>query len=154
MNSLSMLSPVGALVVEEDDGAIVAIRWASAPAGNGSPLLAETARQLDAYFAGQLHDFDLPLRPEGSAFELSVWDQMRQIPRGETRTYGELAAALGSAPRAIGGACGKNPIPVIIPCHRVLGKTGLGGYSGEGGLDTKRKLLALEGALAREPVFV
>jgi len=154
MNSLSIPSPVGRFVIEEDGGGVVAIRWAAEPAGNGSPLLAEAARQLDAYFAGRLREFDLPLRPSGSGFELSVWDRMRQIPYGATQTYGELAAALGSAARAVGGACGRNPIPIVIPCHRVLGKTGMGGYSGQGGLDTKRKLLALEGALAREPMFV
>ena len=71
----------------------------------------------------------------------------KQIPYGKTRSYGELAAAIGSAPRAVGGACGKNPIPIVIPCHRVLSKAGLGGYSGSGGLKTKETLLALEGAL-------
>ena len=78
---------------------------------------------------------------------------MQDIPYGETRSYGELAAAIGSAPRAVGGACGRNPIPIVIPCHRVLGKTGLGGYSGSGGLKTKEALLALEGALSRELKF-
>jgi methylated-DNA-[protein]-cysteine S-methyltransferase len=72
---------------------------------------------------------------------------MQAIPYGETRSYGDLAEAVGSAPRAVGGACGRNPIPIVIPCHRVLAKTGLGGYSGEGGLATKRRLLALEGVL-------
>jgi methylated-DNA-[protein]-cysteine S-methyltransferase len=147
MSSLSMPSPVGALTLEEEDGNLVAIRWADAMLGNGSPLLAEAARQLDAYFAGRLDRFDLPLAPRGSPFERRVWAQMQQIPYGETRCYGELAAAIGSAPRAVGRACGKNPIPIVIPCHRVLAKGGLGGYSGEGGLQTKRHLLALEGTL-------
>jgi methylated-DNA-[protein]-cysteine S-methyltransferase len=147
MNSLSISSPVGDLVLDEDGGAIVAIRWSNETTGNGSPLLAEAARQLDAYFAGELSQFDLPLRPAGSAFERSVWDQMQKIRYGETRCYGDLASAIGSAPRAVGGACGKNPIPIVIPCHRVLSKAGLGGYSGSGGLKTKQALLALEGAL-------
>jgi methylated-DNA-[protein]-cysteine S-methyltransferase len=147
MNSLSISSPVGALVLDEDGTAIVAIRWSRETAGNGSPLLAEAAQQLDAYFAGKLSRFDLPLRPAGSAFERSVWDQMQRIPYGETRCYGDLASAIGSAPRAVGGACGKNPIPIVIPCHRILSKAGLGGYSGSGGLKTKQTLLALEGAL-------
>jgi methylated-DNA-[protein]-cysteine S-methyltransferase len=150
MASLSISSPVGNLIVEEDQDAIVAIRWSDDSAANGSPLLIEAARQLDAYFAGELADFDLPLRPAGSAFERSVWAQMQIIPYGETRSYGDLAAALGSAPRAVGGACGKNPIPIVIPCHRVLGKGWLGGYSGAGGLKTKQTLLTLEGARARE----
>ena len=147
MNHLSIASPVGPLVLDEDEGALIAIRWDTAPGANGSPLLAEAARQLDAYFAGTLASFDLPLRPQGSPFEQLVWTAMQQIPYGETRCYGDLAAAIGSAPRAVGGACGRNPIPIVIPCHRVLAKAGLGGYSGSGGLKTKETLLALEGGL-------
>jgi methylated-DNA-[protein]-cysteine S-methyltransferase len=144
MPSLSIPSPIGQLTIDESDDAIVAIRWADAPAGNGSPLLAEAARQLAAYFAGRLSHFDLPLAPAGSPFEARVWSAMQAIPYGETRSYGDLAQAIGSAPRAVGGACGKNPIPIVIPCHRVLAKTGLGGYSGSGGFATKQSLLALE----------
>ena len=147
MPSLSIPSPVGQLTIDENDGAIVAIRWADARAGNGSPLLAEAARQLAAYFDGGRHRFDLPLAPAGTLFEARVWVAMQAIPYGETRCYGDLAQAVGSAPRAVGRACGKNPIPIVIPCHRVLAKGGLGGYSGEGGLATKQRLLALEGAL-------
>ena len=146
MPSLSMPSPVGQLTIEEEGEQITAIRWGNGAAGNGSPLLAEAARQLGAYFASSLREFDLPLRPHGSAFEARVWAAMQQIPYGETRCYGDLAAAVGSAPRAVGRACGKNPIPIVIPCHRVLAKVGLGGYSGSGGLATKQRLLALEGA--------
>jgi methylated-DNA-[protein]-cysteine S-methyltransferase len=145
MNSLSISSPVGNLVLDEQDGAIVAIRWAEGVGGNGSPLLAEAARQIDAYFAAKLKGFDLPLRPAGSVFERRVWDAMLRIPYGETRCYGDLAGELGSAARAVGGACGKNPIPIVIPCHRVLGKGWMGGYSGAGGLKTKQALLAIEG---------
>jgi methylated-DNA-[protein]-cysteine S-methyltransferase len=155
MPSLSIPSPVGELTIAEKGDAIVAIGWADAagerPVGNGSPLLAEAARQLDAYFAGHLTRFDLPLAPSGSPFEISVWTAMGEIPYSETRCYGELAAMIGSAPRAVGRACGKNPIPIVIPCHRVLAKTGLGGYSGSGGLATKRHLLALEGASGLNP---
>jgi methylated-DNA-[protein]-cysteine S-methyltransferase len=147
LNSLSISSPVGDLVLEEDGGAVVAIRWADRAGGNGSDLLAEAARQLEAYFAGKLSRFDLPLRPAGSGFERRVWSAMQDIPYGETRCYGDLAASVSSAPRAVGGACGRNPIPIVIPCHRVLGKGWLGGYSGSGGLETKKALLALEGAL-------
>ena len=147
MPSLSMPSPIGHLTIDEQDDAIVAIRWADEPAGNGSPLLAEAARQLAAYFAGQLTDFDLPLAPAGSPFEKRVWSAMQQIPYGETRCYGDLADTIHSAPRPVGRACGRNPIPVVVPCHRVLAKGGMGGYSGVGGLDTKRALLRLEGAL-------
>src|SRR5713101_9582799 len=147
MPSLSIPSPIGQLTIDEADDAIVAIRWADAPAGNGSPLLAEAARQLAAYFDGRLSHFDLPLAPAGSPFEARVWSAMQAIPYGETRSYGDLAHTVASAPRAVGRACGKNPIPIVIPCHRVLAKGGLGGYSGEGGLATKQRLLALEGAL-------
>jgi methylated-DNA-[protein]-cysteine S-methyltransferase len=147
MNSLSIPSPVGNLVLEEEAGALVAIRWADGGRSNGSPLLVEAAHQLDAYFAGKLSRFDLPLRPAGSKHEQRVWKAMQAIPYGKTRSYGELAADIHSAPRAVGGACGKNPIPIVIPCHRVLAKAGLGGYSGSGGLKTKQTLLALEGAL-------
>jgi len=151
MSSLSMPSPIGHLTIEERDEKIVAISWANRPAGNGSPLLAEVARQLQAYFDGKLSHFDLPLAPAGSPFEKRVWSAMQKIPYGETRCYGDLAAAISSAPRAVGGACGKNPIPIVIPCHRVLAKAGLGGYSGAGGLDTKQVLLRLEGALPESP---
>ena len=147
MPSLSMTSPVGRLTIEEADDTIVAIRWADSPQGNDSMLLNEAARQLDAYFAGKLSRFDLPLRPQGTPFEGRVWAAMQQIPYGETRSYGDLAGAIGSVPRAVGRACGRNPIPIVIPCHRVLARDGLGGYSGDGGLATKTRLLALEGAL-------
>ena len=149
MPSLSIPSPVGQLTIDEEDEAIVAIRWADMPAGNGSPLLTEAARQLDAYFAGRLSNFDLPLAPAGSAFEARVWSAMQTIPYGETRSYGDLADMIGSAPRPVGRACGHNPIPIVIPCHRVLARSGLGGYSGQGGLVTKQRLLALEGALRK-----
>jgi methylated-DNA-[protein]-cysteine S-methyltransferase len=147
MATLSMPSPIGTLTIEEEDERIVAIHWGDdAAGGNGSPLLDEAARQLTAYFAGRLTQFDLPLAPEGSPFECRVWAAMQTIPYGETRCYGDLAAQIGSAARAVGRACGKNPIPVVIPCHRVLAKGGLGGYSGDGGLATKTRLLTLEGA--------
>src|SRR5438128_12351474 len=107
MPLLSIPSPVGQLTIEEEDGAIVAIRWADMPAGNGSPLLIEAARQLEAYFAGQLSHFDLPLAPAGSPFEARVWAAMQQIPYGETRCYGDLASAVGSAPRPVGRARGR-----------------------------------------------
>ena len=109
-----------------------------------SPVLLAARRWLDAYFAGERPDAaDVPLAPRGTAFQLRVWDALLSIPYGETRTYGELAAELGSSPRAVGAAVGRNPISVIIPCHRVLGAGGsLTGYAG--GLDRKQALLELE----------
>ncbi|MGH7060966.1 MAG: methylated-DNA--[protein]-cysteine S-methyltransferase [Stellaceae bacterium] len=145
-NSMTIDSPVGRLTITEADGAVVQIRWGDGGEGDETtPLLAEAMRQLDAYFARRLRCFDLPLRPAGSAFDQRVWAAMQQIAYGQTRRYGELAMEVGSAPRAIGGACGRNPIPIVIPCHRVLASGGLGGYSGGEGLATKRTLLALEG---------
>src|ERR1700675_1979142 len=132
MPSLSIPSPIGQLTIDELDEAIVAIRWADAPAGNGSPLLGEAARQLTAYFDGRLSGFDLPLAPAGSPFESRVWSAMQRIPYGETRSYGDLATAVGSAPRAGGRACGKNPIPIVIRYHRVLAKGGVGGLRRRG----------------------
>ena len=146
MPSLSIPSPVGRLTIDEKGGKIAAISWGDHPSGNGSPLLEEAARQLQAYFAGKRSHFDLPLAPDGTPFEQQVWAAMQRIPYGQTRSYGELAHEVSSAPRAVGRAIGKNPIPIVIPCHRVLAKGGLGGYSGEGGLTTKTRLLTLEGA--------
>ncbi len=102
-------------------------------------------RQLDAYFQGRLTAFDLPLAPRGSDFQQAVWQAMLAIPYGETRSYSELAAAVGSpsASRAVGSAAGRNPIPVIIPCHRIIGSDGaMVGFGG--GIKTKKYLLALE----------
>jgi methylated-DNA-[protein]-cysteine S-methyltransferase len=144
---LSLHSPVGPLLLEQAGGALVSIGWSPERAASDDPVLIETARQLEAYFAGRLRNFDLPLRPAGSSFEQQVWTHMRAIPFGQTRCYGELAAAIGSAARAVGRACGRNPIPIVIPCHRVLARSGLGGYSGSGGPETKHTLLRLEGVL-------
>ena len=146
MPSFSMPSPIGHLTIDEQDDAIVAIRWADAPAGNGSPLLAEAARQLAAYFAGQLTDFDLPLAPQGTEFQRTVWRNLQDIPYGETISYGELAKRIHNpnASRAVGLANGRNPISILVPCHRVIGADGsLTGYGG--GLARKQWLLAHEG---------
>ncbi|HTI87903.1 MAG TPA: methylated-DNA--[protein]-cysteine S-methyltransferase [Alphaproteobacteria bacterium] len=154
MPSISMDSPVGRLLLRERDGAIVAIDWSgAAETSKASPLLRRAKSALERYFAGTLNDFDIPLAPQGTAFQKRVWDEMCRIPFGETITYGELARRVGSAPRAIGGACGSNPIPIIVPCHRVVAAAGKpGGYSGAGGLDTKAWLLSHERAtIARHP---
>lgn len=149
MPSLSMPSPVGQLTIEASNNAIVGIRWADDSSGEPTPLLREAQRQLQNYFAGRLHGFDLPLAARGSSFEHRVWDAMCAIPYGETRSYGDLAHMIDSGPRAIGRACGRNPIPIIVPCHRILARGGLGGYSGGAGLPTKQYLLALESRLRK-----
>jgi len=143
-------SPVGPLTLTERDGAIVEVTWRARVGAktHASPLLDEARQQLAAYFARKLMRFDLPLAPAGSEFQQQVWQAMLRIPFGATKTYGEIATALGANARAVGGACGSNPIPVIIPCHRIVGAGDtLGGYSGAGGAATKRFLLTLEGAL-------
>ncbi len=112
-------------------------------------MLTEAARQLDRYFARKLERFDLPLAQRGTDFQKRVWAAMRDIPYGETATYGGMAMALGSGPRPVGMACARNPIPIIVPCHRVLGSGGKeGGFSGGKGLPTKRQLLATRGRRA------
>ena len=148
MPQLSFHSPVGELTVSEEDGVIVSLDWGWAKDNKSTPLLRKAKQQLDQYFDGKRMDFDLPLSPAGTLFQKKVWRLMSKIPYGHTKTYGDVAKALKSAARAVGGACGANHIPIIIPCHRVLGSNGaLGGYSGDGGLDTKTALLKLEGAM-------
>ena len=138
-------TPVGRLGIAEREGRIVRVSWSAPPEGEPTPLLTEAARQVAAYFAGELRDFDLPLDPGGGDLEARVFAAMRAIPYGATRTYGDIAGDLGTWGQPVGQACGANPIPVIIPCHRVLSATGLGGYSGAGGVETKIALLKLEG---------
>lgn len=150
MAYLSFSSPVGDLTLFEEDGALVALEWGRAENGSETPLLRGARRQIDDYFVGRRRAFDLPLSPAGSPFQRRVWEAMRAIPFGDRRSYGEIAAEIGSAPRAVGGACGRNPLPILIPCHRVVAANGrLGGYSGEGGAVTKRSLLDLESARRR-----
>ena len=144
-------SPVGRLAIEGDHDAVTSVRWSSGEsAGDTSTtaVLEEAVRQLEQYFAGKRTRFDLPLAARGTDFQKSVWNMMCEIPFGGTATYGGMAMALGSGPRAVGMACGRNPIPIIVPCHRVLGSGGKeGGFSGGQGLPTKRQLLALEGVV-------
>jgi methylated-DNA-[protein]-cysteine S-methyltransferase len=146
MPSASLNTPIGPLTIDSDAGAIWRLRWCDEPEGPQTPELKEGLRQLAAYFDGTLTEFDLPLQVHGSDLQRAVCDAMRAIPFGETRTYGDLSADLGVPAQAIGGACGGNPIAVIIPCHRILGASTLGGFSGMGGIETKVWLLRHEGA--------
>ena len=146
MPSLAIDTQFGALCVAETEGAITAITWRGVSEGEPTPLLREAARQVAAYAAGTLTAFDLPLSPKGGPLQQDVMREMLAIPYGETRSYGDIAKALGVAAQPIGQACGANPIPVIIPCHRVTGTNGLGGFSGMGGVETKVALLRHEGA--------
>jgi len=137
---------IGPISVAERDGAIVGVRLGQAGGDERSELLDEALAQLAAYFAGTLTAFDLPLAPAGSPFQKAVYDAMLRIPFGDTMTYGEIASALDSPAQPVGQACGSNPIALIIPCHRVVGASGLGGFSAAGGVDTKVALLRHEGA--------
>lgn len=146
MRSAVLETPVGTLCVTENEGAIVRLAWGQPEAVSDSALLREALQQLRQYFEGSRTEFTLPLNPPGNAFQLQVCAAMSAIPFGETRTYGEIARTLGSAAQPVGNACGANPVPVIIPCHRVLAANGLGGFSGAGGVEAKVALLRLEGA--------
>ena len=137
---------LGVFSIEETDGAITALHWRAAKMDEETPLLVEARRQLIAYAQGDLTEFDLPLVPEGGPLQQAVLAEMRAIPFGETKTYGEIAKVVGAPAQAVGQACGANTIPVIIPCHRVTGTGGLGGFSGMGSVETKVELLRHEGA--------
>ncbi|MBI4968801.1 MAG: methylated-DNA--[protein]-cysteine S-methyltransferase [Rhodospirillales bacterium] len=146
MTQLSFHSPLGDLTLTDEGGRIISLDWGWARDQGTTPLLQKAKKQVLDYLQGRLRKFDLPVDPPGTAFQRSVWRQMQAIPFGKTRSYAELAARLKSGPRAVGGACGKNPIPIIIPCHRVVGSGGgLGGFSSPGGVDTKKRLLSIEG---------
>ncbi|MDF1717273.1 MAG: methylated-DNA--[protein]-cysteine S-methyltransferase [Antarcticimicrobium sp.] len=146
MPRLSVETPVGVLTLTEEDGAITRVDWQEGGVDD-TPLLRRARQQVTEYFAGARQTFDLPLRVDGSAFQRAVCAAMLEIPFGETRTYGEIARDLGQSAQAVGRACGHNPIPVLIPCHRVMGADGkLTGYSGQGGVETKVALLRHEGA--------
>lgn len=144
MAVLSLHSPVGDLSIAEHDGAIVSVEWGWASRQDPTALLRRAKEQLDAYFDSDLTEFGLPLAPDGSPYRQKVWLALCAIPYGATRSYLDIARVAGGSPRSVGGANGSNPIPIIIPCHRVVATSGIGGYSGGEGLPTKRALLALE----------
>ena len=144
-------TPVGPLLLVAEDGGLTALHFGAGP-GPGErddtdPVLVATATQLREYFAGDRKEFDLPLAPRGTEFQRAVWQRLCEIPYGTTVTYGELARRVGNpaASRAVGLANGRNPIAIVVPCHRVIGSNGkLIGFAG--GVDTKRTLLGLESA--------
>ena len=145
-------TPIGRIVLEGDGDVLIGLRLPNA-VGHGrrdeeSPVLKEAATQLEEYFAGERTEFDLRMELDGTPFQKEVWAELTRIPYGETISYGELARRVGrpKGPRAVGQANGRNPIAIIVPCHRVLASNGIGGYGG--GLKVKRSLLALEGVSA------
>lgn len=145
MRHLTVQTPTGPFTVTETDGVITAARWGGQGVDD-SAVLQRARVQIEGYFSGAITVFDLPLAVGGSVFQRDVCAAIAAIPFGETRTYGDLAKALGAPAQAVGQGCGGNPIPLIIPCHRVLGAKGLGGFSGGVGVETKVWLLRHEGA--------
>ena len=139
-------SPVGALGANGVDDAVTDLLWGQAGNLIAGALHRQVQDELDAYFWGKLRQFQIPVAPRGNTFQQRFYAALFAIPYGETRTYGDLAKELGVSAQAIGQACGANPIAIIIPCHRVIGANGLGGYSGAGGIEAKVTLLRLEGA--------
>lgn len=141
-------TPVGKLCIGEREGAITRVTWNQIPADAAeeeTELIRKCKQELDEFFRGERTTFDLPLAPEGTPFQKKVWEALREIPYGETRTYKDIAIAVGSPKgfRAVGMANNKNPIAILIPCHRVIGSDGkLVGYAA--GMETKTFLLALE----------
>lgn len=144
MRRLSLVTPFGPVSLSEENGALCALHWREGT--ETSDLIEEGLSQLEAYFSGRLRVFDLPI-----AFRPGLTGQVQRlmtaIPMGETRTYGQLAQALKTPAQAIGQACGANPLPLVVPCHRVLGLVTIGGFSAPGGVETKAWLLRHEGAL-------
>jgi methylated-DNA-[protein]-cysteine S-methyltransferase len=148
MSTRWMDSPIGGLRLHASAGLLTMIEFDAEPQGSrvADPLLDDAERQLGEYFAGERRDFDLPLANDGTEFQRKVWGELRRIPFGETASYADVARRLGYEPvvsRAVGAANGANPLPVVVPCHRVVGSDGaLTGYAG--GVERKRILLALE----------
>ena len=147
---INIETPIGLLYARGQD-AITHLGWARKVDSSPNTLLREAQRQIQAFFLGELRLFYLPLSPKGTPFQLRVWRSLGSIPYGNTVSYGAVSATLSTSARAVGGACGANPIPLIIPCHRVVGQNGfLTGYSGGRGLKTKEALLLLEQKYAKE----
>ncbi|WP_374392338.1 methylated-DNA--[protein]-cysteine S-methyltransferase [Tabrizicola sp.] len=141
-----LVGPFGPVALVERDGLLVGLEWRLPEVPGRSALLEEGLAQLQAYFAGRLTRFDLPM-DWGTGLNEAVRRAMADIPFGETRTYGQIAKRVGAAPQAVGQACGANPLPILIPCHRVTGTDWFGGFSAPGGVETKAALLRHEGAL-------
>lgn len=145
--SKTVETPVGRIFLVQREQYLVRAGWGNAETEDDTELLDEAKDQLQGYFAGQLKTFDLPLDYYCNDFQKMACEEMVRIPHGETITYAELATRLDSSAQAAGNACGRNPIPIIVPCHRVLGSGNLGGYSGRGGIETKIALLKMESSI-------
>lgn len=140
---ISFVSLLGPITIIEEGGKIVSLLFSYSEYSDSSPLLEKAKEEIEEYFQGKRKTFDLPLDAKGTEFQKRIWKELLDIRYGETLSYGEIGDRIGTkAYRAIGNACGKNPIPILIPCHRVVGKDNIGGFSL--GLDLKRKLLDME----------
>lgn len=141
-----LITPTGPFWVQSQDGAITRAGWGPAPTDTDDPALRLALTEIAAYFAGTLTRFTVPLAPQATGLQAQFLQALIDIPFGQTRTYGQLGKHLGTPAQAIGQACGANPIPLLIPCHRVLAAGNLGGFSGGQGVETKVALLRHEGA--------
>ena len=140
---ISFLTDLGPITIEEEGGGISSLLFSFSKREEYTPLLLKAKTEVEEYLRGERKEFDLPLSPKGTPFQEKVWRELLKIKYGERVSYGEIGERIGSkAYRAIGNACGKNPIPLIIPCHRVVGKNNLGGFSL--GIELKKKLLDIE----------
>lgn len=140
---ISFVSLLGPITIFEEGGKIISLLFSYSEHSDSSPLLEKAKEEIEEYFQGKRKTFDLPLDAKGTEFQKRVWKELLDIRYGETLSYGEIGDRIGTkAYRAIGNACGKNPIPILIPCHRVVGKDNIGGFAL--GLDLKRKLLDME----------
>ena len=138
MPELIFNSPIGLLTLVASGCAISSLEWRKSGASQKTKTLLLGTKELTQYFSGELTEFTVLLEPQGTPFQRKVWRKILDIPYGELRTYRDIAQAVKSSPRAVGGACGRNPIPIIIPCHRVVGSNGrLTGYTGANGINTK-----------------
>ncbi len=148
--SLTFASPLGTMCVVQEGTDITRLFWGDGldvdPAAQATPLLIDARAQLMAYFSGRLKRFDLPLSCPATPFQHGVLESMMSISYGRTKTYGQIAGYVDGSAQAVGRACGANPLPILIPCHRVVGAHGPGGYSGHGGIEAKLFLLRLEHA--------
>ncbi len=145
MGYVSLRTLIGDLTLFDEAREIVSLEWGWVPARQPTPLLLDAVEVIREYFASGRISKSVPLRPKGTEFQLRVWAAIEKVPSGRTVTYTDVARDIHSGPRAVARACSRNPIPILIPCHRVVGIEDLGGYSGEGGCETKRTLLDLEG---------
>ncbi|MCK5296013.1 MAG: methylated-DNA--[protein]-cysteine S-methyltransferase [Alphaproteobacteria bacterium] len=145
MFQMSFCTPLGSITLYEENNSIVSLDWGQTPENNETILLLEARNQIQAYFRGELKNFDIPVAPKGTDLQKITWNAIKKIPYGKTCFYSNIAKEINSFARSVGQACAKNPIPIIIPCHRILSKnSNKEYYSFFNGIESKRHLLNLE----------